>query len=122
MILIDTSVWVDHLRKSEPALQGLLLGGAVLVHPLVTGELAMGNLNRREVVLRDLRNQPQAVVARDSEVLQFVAYHSLFGLGIGYIDAHLLASTKMTHGALLWTRDRRLRDVAVQLSMAAVER
>ena len=92
MILVDTWVWVDQLRAGDQALAGLLEAGKVLAHPFVIGELALGSLPRRDQVLRGLRELPQANVATDREVLYFVDRHRLFGLGVGYVDAHLLAS------------------------------
>jgi predicted nucleic acid-binding protein len=118
VILVDTSVWVDHLRKDDPGMRMLLEGGRVLLHPFVIGELAMGNMNRRDLVLKALRKLPEALVAREEEVLQFVGARRLFGLGIGYIDAHLLTSVQLTPGASLWTRDRRMFEVASKLGLA----
>lgn len=117
MILVDTSVWIDHLRNGEAELVRLLETGLAATHPLVVGELAMGNLRARDAVLGLLRALPQAVVAADDEVLAYVARHRLFGIGIGigYADAHLLASTRLTAGARLWTRDRRLREACSRL-------
>jgi predicted nucleic acid-binding protein len=119
VILIDTSVWVDHLRTGNARLGGLLDSGRVLGHPFVTGELALGNLRQRALVLNALRELPQATVATDEEVLHFIDRRTLFGLGIGYVDAHLLAAVRLTTGAKLWTRDRRLQAVATQLGLAA---
>jgi hypothetical protein len=121
VILVDTSVWVDHLRKDDSNMRFLLDGGRVLLHPFVVGELAMGNLNRRNLVLRALRKLPEALVAREEEVLQFVAARGLFGRGIGYIDAHLLTSVQLTPGASLWTRDKRMLEVAGKLGLAAIK-
>jgi hypothetical protein len=121
VILVDTSVWVDHLRKDDSSLRLLLDGGRVLLHPFVVGELAMGNLNRRDLVLRALRKLPEALVAREEEVLQFVAAHGLFGRGIGYIDAHLLASVQLTPGASLWTRDKRMLEIGGKLGLAVLK-
>jgi predicted nucleic acid-binding protein len=118
VILVDTSVWVDHLRAGDQALAGLLQAGKVLAHPFVTGELALGNLSRRDQALRGLQDLPQANLATDREVLHFVNWHRLFGLGIGYVDAHLLASVSLTTGAGLWTRDRRLGRAAYRLGLA----
>jgi hypothetical protein len=118
VILVDTSVWVDHLRAGDQALAGLLEAGKVLAHPFVIGELALGNLPRRDQSLRWLRDLPQANVATDREVLYFIDRHRLFGLGIGYVDAHLLASVSLTAGADLWTRDRRLGRAAGRLGLA----
>ena len=98
MILVDTSVWVDHLRRGDEALAGLLEAGRVLAHPFVIGELALGNIPRRDLVLRALQDLPQANVATDREVLYFIDRHRLFGLGIGYVDAHLLAAVSLTAG------------------------
>ncbi|MCO5144710.1 MAG: type II toxin-antitoxin system VapC family toxin [Aquamicrobium sp.] len=117
MILVDTSVWIDHLRGGEAELARLLEAGLAATHPLVVGELAMGNLRARDSILALLGNLPQAVVAGDEEVLAYVARHRLFGIGIGYADAHLLAATQLTAGASLWTRDRRLREAAGRLGV-----
>ncbi len=119
MILVDSSVWIDHLRSSDATLTGLLGGGQVLAHPFVIGELAMGSLRQRDAILNALRDLPQATVAGDDEVLGFIDQHRLFGLGIGYVDAHLLAAARLTAGASLWTRDKRLHDVAIRAGLAA---
>ena len=121
MILVDTSVWVDHLRKDDTGMRMLLDGGRVLLHPFVIGELAMGNMNQRDLVLKALRKLPEALVAREEEVLHFVGARRLFGLGIGYIDAHLLTSVQLTPGASLWTRDRRMFEVASKLGLAVAK-
>jgi predicted nucleic acid-binding protein len=122
MILVDTSVWIDHLRKSESRLRFLLGERQVLSHSFVIGELAMGSFKQRNVLLEELRDLPRATVAFDDEVLQFVSKRALFGIGIGYIDAHLLAAVRLTPGTLLWTRDKRLLEVATKLGLAAAER
>jgi len=119
VILADTSVWIDHLRVGDMVLGDFLDRGRVLGHPFVTGELALGNLKQRNIVLRALRRLPQATVASHEEVLHLVERQPLYGLGIGYVDAHLLAAVRLTAGAKLWTRDRRLRTVAAQLGLAA---
>ncbi len=118
MVLVDTSVWVDHLRNNEPQLAGLLTKNSVLNHPFVRGELALGHLRQREVILTALDNLPQAPVAFTEEVNLFIETHSLFGLGIGLIDAHLLASTQLSGNTRLWTRDKRLLAVAMRLNLA----
>lgn len=118
MILVDTSVWVDHLRARDKALSSLLDAGMVLAHPFVIGELALGNLRQRGIVLSALLNLPHASVATDAEVLHFIDRHALFGRGIGYVDAHLLAAARLTAGAELWTNDKRLHEVGVQLGLA----
>jgi predicted nucleic acid-binding protein len=118
VILVDTSVWVDHLRASDQALVALLETGAVLAHRFVIGELALGTLRQREIVLNALADLPHAGVATDAEVLHLIDRHRLAGRGIGYIDAHLLAAVKLTAGAELWTKDKKLHGVAVQLGLA----
>ena len=118
MILVDTSVWVDHLRTSDEALAQLLRSGRVLAHPFVIGELALGRLRQRREILALLHDLPQAEVATAAEVLHFVEGHGLAGRGIGYIEAHLLASTRLTAGSALWTRDRRLAAAAERLGLA----
>lgn len=118
MILVDTSVWVQHLREGSAMLRKLLEQGQVLCHPFVIGEVALGNLKRREAVLGALEDLPKASVAREEEVLEYVSNRALFGLGIGYVDAHLLAAVELTPEALLWTRDKRLAEIAGRLSMA----
>ena len=119
MILVDTSVWVDHLRRGDKRLAGLLDAGSILSHAFVIGELALGDLRQRDLVLATLGDLPQASVATDREMLHFIGRHALFGLGIGYVDAHLLASVRLTAGAALWTRDKRLLGVAERLGLAA---
>jgi predicted nucleic acid-binding protein len=118
VILVDTSVWVDHLRAGDKALGSLLDAGMVLAHPFVIGELALGNLRQREIVLSALSNLPHASIATDAEVLHFIDRHALFGRGIGYVDTHLLAAARLTAGAELWTKNKRLHGVAVQLGLA----
>lgn len=115
MILVDTSVWVDHLRRSDRALAELLERGRVLMHPFVVGEIACGSLAERRVTLDLLQDLPSAVVAEADEVLRFIEQRGLHGKGIGFIDVHLLASTALTAGARLWTRDKRLHVVAEEL-------
>ncbi len=118
MILVDTSVWIRHLRSADPVLAGLLDGGQVLCHPFVIGELALGRLSRRQEILGLLSDLPRAAVATHDEVLAFVETHDLSGTGIGYVDAHLLASTVLTPDGWLWTADRRLATVAARLGHA----
>ena len=118
MILVDTSVWVDHLRNGDVRLADLLERGAVLMHPFVIGEISCGSLRDRSSVLQLLGDLPGAVVAEANEVLGFIERHSLHGRGIGYVDAHLLASTALNAGTRLWTRDKRLRIAAHDLGCA----
>lgn len=119
MILVDTSVWIDHLKNGDAVLTDLLGTGGVLAHSFVTGELALGSLRQRRAVLESLRDLPQAAIASDDEVMVLIEREQLYGLGIGYVDAHLLAAARLTSGALLWTRDRRLRQAAMQLGLSA---
>jgi predicted nucleic acid-binding protein len=118
VILVDTSVWIGHLRSGEPALAKALEGGRVLMHPFVLGELACGNLRNRGEVLRLLGGLPAAPTATDPEVLGFIERRALMGRGIGYIDVHLLASVALDGVARLWTRDRRLSAAAAELELA----
>jgi predicted nucleic acid-binding protein len=120
VILVDTSVWVDHLRNGDKTLSDLLNAGKVLSHPFMIGELALGHLSQRDRILSALRDLPQTEVATPQEVLHFIEEQRLFGLGIGYVDVHLLAAVRLTAGASLWTRDRRLDGVAGRLGLAAI--
>ena len=118
MILVDSSVWVAHLRTNESALVELLNTGCVLSHPFVIGELACGNLKNRKAVLSLLQDLPAAPVATDEEALFFIESHGLMGRGIGYVDTHLLASVSLAGTGLLWTRDKRLNAVAGSMRLA----
>ena len=118
MILADTSIWVDHLRTADVGLVSLLGAGRVLMHPFVVGEIALGRLRQRAIILGDLLALPQMSVATDSEVMEFIEQNGLSGTGIGWVDAHLLAAVRLTAGAQLWTRDKRLNDAARHLRAA----
>lgn len=118
MILVDTSVWVDHLRRGDAGLVDLLERSSVVMHPFVVGEIACGSLSDRESILELLQDLPPAVVADSDEVLQFIERHVLHGKGIGYVDVHLLASVALTEGAQLWTRDMKLHRIAAALGSA----
>ncbi|HEV2334215.1 MAG TPA: hypothetical protein VGS13_01835 [Stellaceae bacterium] len=120
MILVDSSVWIDHLRTADERLVALLSAEEVLGHPFVTGEISLGNLQVRDAVLSDLMDLPQAVAATDDDVLDLINRLTLFGRGIGYVDAHLLAAVRLTPNAKLWTGDRRLQTVAAELGLAAM--
>jgi len=120
LILVDTSVWVDHLRSGVPVLANLLQEGEVLIHPWVIGEIACGNLRNRQQVLDLLLGLPTALVASDSEVLLLIERGNLMGRGIGYVDAHLLAAAKLSH-CDLWTQDRRLAALAQEQGLALAE-
>jgi predicted nucleic acid-binding protein len=121
MILVDTSVWIDHLRIGERGLTQLLDSRQVMVHPFIVGELALGNLSQRDRVLGAMHELPQIHAATDLEVLYYIDEWALFGRGIGYVDAHLLASLRLTPGTRLWTRDQRLHRVANELGMAITD-
>lgn len=118
MILVDTSVWIDHLRVGSAVLARLLERGSVLAHSWVIGELALGHLHRRREVIGLLNRLPQATSATPIEVLTLIEHEELYGLGIGYVDAQLLASTRLTDGAMLWSNDRRLAEVTSRLGCA----
>jgi predicted nucleic acid-binding protein len=116
LILADTSVWVDHLRRGDARLAALLERASVLVHPFIIGEIACGSLADRKTVLELLQDLPVASLADADEVLGFIDRHRLHGKGLGYVDVHLLAAVALTEGAKLWTRDKRLRTAAQALS------
>lgn len=118
MILIDTSVWIEYLRTGNRELAHQLDAAQTLVHPFVIGELACGNLARRQEILAMLQDLPTLPAAEDSEVLYFIGRNRLMGLGIGYIDMHLLAAVALAPPARLWTRDKRLEAVADRLGLA----
>jgi predicted nucleic acid-binding protein len=116
-MLVDTSVWVDHLRRPNARLVSLLEHGAVWCHPFVIGEIACGTLIRRDEVLALLAALPQVPTADHTEALAFVEGNRLMGSGVGWIDVHLLASAKLV-GLPLWTLDRRLASAAGALGIA----
>lgn len=119
MILLDSSVWVDHLRRPIDLINDLSDNEEILTHPYVVGEVMLGSIKDRNVILRHFLRLPMATTATDDETLTFIERNSLFGSGIGYLDAHLLAATRLTDGARLWTFDRRLHALAVKLGLAA---
>ena len=118
MILVDTSVWVDHLRVEEPHLVSLLNQDQVLGHPMIIGELACGNLRNRDELLQFLKGLPSIPSATHDEVFYLIEERRLMGSGIGFIEAHLLAATALAAPAKLWTKDLRLLRVAVSLRLA----
>ena len=118
MTLVDTSVWVEHLRHGHPGLAALLEEGRVLCHPFVIGELACGHLSNRGGTLHLLGALPEAPLAGHDEVLRLVGARRLHGSGLGWIDAHLLASALLA-GSPLWTLDRRLAAVASRVGVGA---
>lgn len=119
MILVDTSVWIDHLAHGEARLQTLLEDGQVLTHPYVIGEIALGSLPRRQETLSALQALPTIAIASVDEAMAFLHGEQLFGTGIGYVGLHLLAATRLEPAALLWTRDKRLLQAAVKLKLSA---
>lgn len=116
MVLADTSVWIEHFRRGQPGLAQFLNQGIVLMHPLVVGELACGNLHNRAAVLSNLNSLPSAKLASHSEVMQLIEVRKLHGLGLGLIDAHLLSSALISK-CLFWSFDRRLSKVATSLNL-----
>jgi len=114
MILVDTSVWVEHLRSGTVELEALLRDGHVACHPFILGELACGNLKNRTEILSLLQDLPMASHADDDEVIRFIEDHKLMGKGLGYFDIHLLISALLTRMPL-WTRDKRLHEVSLAL-------
>ena len=119
MILADTSVWVDHFRRKDVELYRQLHSNNISIHPFVIAELALGNLPKRLKTIADLELLPMAKLAHTSEVRRMIEAHSLFRRGIGFVDAHLIASAFITPHTLLWSRDKRLRDVAKTLGLDA---
>jgi len=119
VILLDASVWIDHIRSADGSVSALLDGEKVLCHPFVIGEVALGQFRERESFLVQLRKLPVSEVASHHEVMAFIERYRLFGSGLGYVDAHLLASALLTPGSKLWTRDKRLKEAATRLSLVA---
>lgn len=119
MILADTSVWADHLRRPDQTMNSCLDLGEIIMHPFVLGELALGSMPRYDAVLRALKSLPSAQIARPEEILIMVRENSLMGTGIGYVDAHVLASVVIVPDTHLWTRDKRLRRAAEKFGVAS---
>jgi predicted nucleic acid-binding protein len=117
VILVDTSVWIDHLRAGNPDLARLLDNNAVMAHRWVIGELALCNLHDRAEIIGLLGNLPQAIIADDDDVMRLIDLELLYGSGLGYVDAQLLASAKLTPETRIWTRDKRLKQVAARLGL-----
>jgi predicted nucleic acid-binding protein len=116
MILADTSVWISHLRESQPHLQRALVDSKVFMHPFVLGEIACGNLRARSRTLDMLARLPSPVSASNDEVLAMLEQHRFFGRCLGWVDVHLLASARLT-GCRLWTLDTPLRDAAADFKI-----
>ena len=118
MILVDTSVWIEHFRRENKPLGSLLLAGQVACHEFVIGELACGQLRQRSEILYYLSNLPQATTASHEDALTLIEQRRLFGAGLGWIDVHLLAATVMD-GLRLWTADAALATAAKKIGVAA---
>lgn len=116
-VLADTSIWIDHFRRSDAALQECLDRGDVVMHPFIIGELLLGHVPRIAEMMKDLKSLPRTNVASSDEVLEFIARRELPGSGIGYVDAHLLAAAALTPEVAVWTRDRRLLAAAQLLGL-----
>ena len=117
-ILVDTNVWIDHFRRADSELVFLLEEREVLIHPLIVGELACGNLQHRAMLMEFLADLPECNLVDVPETVSLVNRRKLFGLGIGIVDAVLLAATMVTPNTLLWTRDRRLARIAAEAGIA----
>ena len=116
MVLVDTSIWVNHLRKGDIQLEELLLNGEVVCHPFVIGELACGNIKNRYEILTLLQSLPETPTIDLAEYLYFIEQNHLSGIGIGFVDVHLLASAKLS-GIPLWTKNKRLKETALKLKV-----
>lgn len=112
MILVDTSIWVDYLRRGDERLAQLLVQGQVCMHPMIVGELACGYLRKRTELIDLWQSLPYTVEATHQEVMLFLESRQLMGKGIGFVDMHLLASVMLTGNTQLWTRDKRLGSIA----------
>jgi hypothetical protein len=119
MILADTLIWIDHFRRNEPRLQALLDRGDIIMHPFVLGEIALGSMASRRIVLGALDLLQHAIVASEAEVRAAIESRGLLGKGVGYVDAHLIASVLLTPGSKLWTRDKKLKEAAAILRLGA---
>lgn len=116
MVLVDTSLWVAHLRNGNIGLETLLKEGKVVCHPFIVGELACGNLKNRVEILSLLQTLPMAIQGDHEEVMRFIEDHTLMGKGLGYIDIHLIVSAKVTD-IPLWTADKKLNEISLKLGI-----
>jgi len=114
LVLVDTSVWVDHLREGNARLEAVLNEGTVVCHPFIVGEIACGTIRNRIEILSLLQSLPMGETAEQNEVLQFIEHNQLAGKGLSYVDVHLLASAALT-GVPLWTLDRKLKQASLKL-------
>lgn len=119
MVIVDTSIWIDHRRRGDTDHSRLLLAGRVFVHPFVIGEIARGVFANKSTILMNLQRLPATPIAKDAEILRFIAAHSLSGVGIALVDAHLLASVFLMPGSTLRTRDNKLLAAASRTGVAA---
>lgn len=117
MILVDTSIWIDHFRYGDAGLSKIIEDDRLLCHPFVIGELALGSLRQRDAILSFLAAQREAVIATHAEVMTMIDHHTIFSMGIGYTDAHLLASALLDRRSSLWTRDKRLLSAAAKIGI-----
>ncbi len=117
MVLADTSIWVSHFRDKNPPHRSLLMDGLIVCHPFVIGDLACGNLRNREEIISLLEALPAATKASHEEIIRFIETNQLMGMGLDYVDVHLLASALLST-ALLWTNDKKLSEAADQLNIA----
>lgn len=120
MVLVDTSVWVDHLRQGDKVLVDLLMLGQVCMHPMIIGELACGNLHKRDQLIALWQGLPSITEASHSEALYCLAQNDLSGKGIGFVELHLISATLLTPSTLIWTRDRRLKAAAQALNISSL--
>jgi predicted nucleic acid-binding protein len=118
VIVVDTSIWVDHLRAFDPLLQGLISRNAIVQHPFVTGEIVVGNLQSRDKTLWALRSLPQIEAVNDNGFHAFLESAGLSGTGLGFVDVHILAAVNGHDKARIWTRDRRMHEQAERLGLA----
>ncbi len=116
MVLVDTSVWVSHLREGDVGLEKLLNDGEVVCHPFIIDELACGSLKNRREILIHLQSLPKTILAEDEEVLEFIENHQLMGKGLGYIDIHLIAAAVLTD-VPLWTFDKTLDKISEKIGI-----
>ena len=117
MVLVDTSIWVAHLRRGNRQLENLLMEAEVMCHPFIIGELACGNLKNRSEIIALLQALPQVPAINLNEYFTFINRNRLMGIGVGFVDVHLLASAKLA-GVSLWTADRKLKSAATKLDLS----
>ena len=119
MIVVDTSVWVDHFRTGDPHLSELIVRNGIIQHPFVTGEIAVGNLRSRRKAIWGLRTLPRLEPVDEGTLHEFLEAEEMFGTGLGFVDVHLLAATANRDKTKIWTRDRRMKECAERLGLSA---